>query len=119
MLEAGSEADLTLEALRAERGCKVHLQHLQGNRAIGFEIVGETDSSHTSSPHFTLELVAVAETFDELGGDVTHASGLRRGSFKCDRGVQGNRRPRDRAGNGGRSGGSSVTDGERSARTPL
>lgn len=79
MLEAGSEADLPLEALRAERGRKVHLQNLQGNRTIMFEIVGEIDSSHASSPYFTFDLVAVAETFDEWGGDVRHASGLRRG----------------------------------------
>jgi hypothetical protein len=68
MLEPGSEFDLALEALRAERGGEFRVQDLQGNRSIVPEIVGQKHGRHATTPKLPLDAVAIGKAAPELLG---------------------------------------------------
>ena len=59
MLEPGSELDLALEALGAERPGQVGMEHLERDGAVVPEVVGEVDRGHAPAPELTLEHVPV------------------------------------------------------------
>jgi hypothetical protein len=61
MLESSGESDLAMEALRSERVGEIGVKDLQGNRAVVFEIAGEMDGGHATTPELTLERVATAQ----------------------------------------------------------
>ena len=68
MLEPGSELDLALEALRAERGGELRVQDLQGDRTIVPEIVGEKHRRHATTAELALDAVAIGQAAPELLG---------------------------------------------------
>ena len=63
--------DLAQEALRAERGGELGVEHLERDRPVVLEIVGEVDRGHAAAPELALERVAVGqgglEPFQGLG----------------------------------------------------
>jgi hypothetical protein len=59
--EAGGEADLAQEAVRAEGGCELRAHDLEGNEAVVPEVPGEVDGGHAAVPKLALDAVAVAE----------------------------------------------------------
>ena len=50
MLETRSEADLALEAVGAERGGELGMEHLEGDGAVVAEILGQVDVAMPSRP---------------------------------------------------------------------
>jgi hypothetical protein len=50
MLEPGGEADLALEALRAEYSGQLGVQDLEGDGAVVLEIVREVNGRHPAAP---------------------------------------------------------------------
>ena len=50
VLQAGGEPDFTLEAFGAERRRQLGVQHLEGDRAVVPEVVGEVDRGHAAAP---------------------------------------------------------------------
>lgn len=57
MLQAGREPDLSRKALRAERGRKLRLQHLQSNSPVVPRVMGDEDHSHAPVADLALDLV--------------------------------------------------------------
>ena len=60
MLEPGGEPDLALEALGAERGGQLGVEHLERDRAVVLEVLGQVDRGHAAAPELALERVARA-----------------------------------------------------------
>ena len=52
------------------------MEHLQGDRAVVPEILGETDRGHPAPPELAFEQVAVTKGIPELDGKVGHGCGL-------------------------------------------
>ena len=73
VLQAGGGPDLALEALRTERGSQLGMQHLQRDRAVVPEIVGEIHRGHATPPQLALEPVPVGQAALELLTEVYHA----------------------------------------------
>ena len=61
MLQPGGELDLALEALGAERGGELGMQHLERDRAVVLEVLGEVDRGHAAAAELALEAVAIGE----------------------------------------------------------
>ena len=59
MLQARRGADLAQEALTADRGAEIGVEHLDRDIAIVLEVVGEIHGRHAALPKFALEAVAV------------------------------------------------------------
>ena len=62
MLEPGGHADLAQEALGAERGGELGVEHLERDRAVVLEVVREIDRGHAAAAELALEHVAVTES---------------------------------------------------------
>ena len=73
MLEPGGGADLSKEALGAERGAQVGVEDLEGDRAVVLEVVREVDPRHTAPAELALEPIAVGESGAKRGRQVRHA----------------------------------------------
>ena len=71
VLQPGGEPDLAQEALRAERGGELGVQHLERDLAVVLEVVREIDRGHAPAAELALERVAVGqgglEPFQGLG----------------------------------------------------
>ena len=61
MLQPGGELDLAQEALRAERGGELGVEHLERDRAVVLEVVGEIDGGHAAAAELALERVTVRQ----------------------------------------------------------
>src|SRR5258705_277000 len=61
MLKARHEPNLALEALRAEARRHLGMQHLQRDRPIVLQVMGQIDRGHAASPELALERIAVSE----------------------------------------------------------
>ena len=61
MLEPGGEPDLALEAVGAEGGGELGVQHLQRDRAVVPEVVGQVDGRHAAAAELALDRVAVIQ----------------------------------------------------------
>jgi hypothetical protein len=72
MLEAGSVADLPLEALGPERRSELRVQDLERDRTVVLEVVSEVDGRHAAAPELPLESVAVTQSVGEDGSRVRH-----------------------------------------------
>jgi hypothetical protein len=68
-VQARREADLPLEPLRAERLGQLRMQHLERDRAIMAQVLGEIDRGHASAPELTLDGVAARKGGLELLAD--------------------------------------------------
>ena len=84
MLQPGGELDLALEALGAERGGQLGVEHLERDRPVVAEVVGEVDRGHAAAPELALDAVAVGQGRRERGAlvprhEVPPTSALNRG----------------------------------------
>ena len=70
VLQPGGELDLALEALGAERGGELGEEHLEGDRAVVPEVLGEVDDGHAAAAELALERVAVGECVAQGCGGV-------------------------------------------------
>ena len=61
MLEPGGELDLAEEALGAERGGELGMEHLERDRAVVPEVLGQVDGGHAAAAELALDAVAVGE----------------------------------------------------------
>ena len=67
MLEPGLGADLPLEALDAERGAQLGVEHLERDAAAVAEVLGEVDGRGRAAADLPLDPVASGEGFVERG----------------------------------------------------
>ena len=91
VLQAGGGPDFALEAFWAERGSQLGMKHLQGDRAVVLEVVGEVHRGHAAPAQLALEPVAVSQ-----GRSGAARGGLPRGhlprrtcvhqAYRCGRG---------------------------------
>ena len=72
MLEPGGEPDLALEALGAERGGELGMEHLERDRAVVPEVLGEVDRGHAPAAELALERVAVPQRFTKCRDRIRH-----------------------------------------------
>jgi hypothetical protein len=63
MLQSRGGADLGEEALAAECGAEVGVQHLDGDIALVLEVVREVHGGHAASAEFALDAVAVGDWY--------------------------------------------------------
>ena len=61
MLELGGRLDLAQEALGAERGAEVRMEHLDRHVAVVLEVVGEIHRRHSARAEFALDAVAAGQ----------------------------------------------------------
>ena len=61
VLQPGGELDLLFEPLGTEGGGELGVKHLQRDRAVVLEIVGEVHGCHPAAAQLTLDAVAVGE----------------------------------------------------------
>ena len=61
MLQAGGELDLAQEPLGAERRGELGMEHLEGDRAVVLEVLGQVDRRHAAAAELALERVAIGE----------------------------------------------------------
>jgi hypothetical protein len=59
--EPGGDPDLLGEPLGAERRTQLGAEHLEGDRAVVPEVVGQIDRRHSASADLTLEAVLVGQ----------------------------------------------------------
>jgi len=64
--------DLLHEPLGAEHGGELRAQHLDGDLAVVFEVLGQIDGSHAALAELTLDAVAIGEGGREAGPSVAH-----------------------------------------------
>ena len=65
MLQVRRRLDLGEEALGAQRGRELGVQHLDRHLAVVPDVVGEIDGGHPTRAEFALDAVAVGECGDE------------------------------------------------------
>ena len=75
MLQPGRVLDLAQEALGPERGGQLGVQHLERDRAVVPEVVGEVHRGHAAAPELALEPVAVSKTIHQALGKIGQRSG--------------------------------------------
>ena len=61
MGELGGDLDFPQKALGAEHGGELRPEHLDGDLAMVFEVVGEVDRGHSPAAQLPLKAVAVGE----------------------------------------------------------
>jgi hypothetical protein len=69
VLQLRREADLGEEALAADHGTELGMQHLDGDLALVLEVLGEVDGGHPALAELALEPVAVGEAGAQAFGD--------------------------------------------------
>ena len=73
VLQAGGGLDLALEAVGAERLGQLGMEHLERDRPLVPEVVGQKDRGHAPAPEFALEAVAISEGSGELSREIGHS----------------------------------------------
>ena len=73
VLQPGGELDLALEPLGAERGGELGEEHLEGDRAVVPEVLGQVDRGHAAAAELALEPVAVRQAACKLLAQVSHS----------------------------------------------
>jgi hypothetical protein len=61
VLEPASGRDLAPEALRAERGAEVDVEHLERDRPVVLAVVREVHGGHPAAPELALEQVVIGQ----------------------------------------------------------
>ncbi len=74
MLQPGGELDLAEEALGAERGGQLGVEHLERDRAVVLQVLGEEDRGHAAAPELPLEGVVTVQPCLELRAEIGHWS---------------------------------------------
>ena len=77
VLQPGGQLDLAQEPLGAERGGELGVEHLERDRAVVPEVLGEVDRRHAAAPELALERVAVGEGLAQRRRRLTHAGAPR------------------------------------------
>ena len=72
MLQAGSDADLALEALGAERCGELGAKHLEGDEAVVVQVPREVHRCHAALTELALDRVAAGQRRPELVGRACH-----------------------------------------------
>ena len=72
MLEPGGELDLALEALGAEAGGELGMEHLERDRPVVPEVLREVDRGHAPAPELALERVTALQRFTEWRERIRH-----------------------------------------------
>jgi hypothetical protein len=67
VLEPGGKVDLALEALGAKCRGQVGMQHLERDRPVVLQVMGEIDRGHATAPELALEPVALLESLSQGG----------------------------------------------------
>ena len=78
VLQPGGELDLALEALGAERVSEIGVQHLERDRPVVPQVLGEEDGGHAAAPELALEGVRCGERRLQLRAQVRQRLGLLR-----------------------------------------
>jgi hypothetical protein len=73
MLQTGCGADLAQEALAAEGGAEVRMEHLDRDVAVVLQIVREVHGGHAAGAEFPVESLALREGAGQPVSDVAHA----------------------------------------------
>ena len=73
VLQAGGEADLALEAFRAEGGGELGMEHLECDGAVMAEVAREPDRGHAPAAELALERVPFPQPFAQCRYGVRHA----------------------------------------------
>jgi hypothetical protein len=73
MLEAGGQHDLAQEALGAQRGRQVRVEHLERDHPVVAEVPGQPDARHAASSKLALDDVAAAQPLGEILLALIHA----------------------------------------------
>ena len=87
MLQPGRELDLALEPLGAQDRRQLGMQHLQGDRPVVLQVVGQVDRGHAPAPELSLERIENddrASARDSLEGGIE--INVRRLTWQCDSG---------------------------------
>ena len=74
--------DLGEEALAAERGAELRVEHLDGDVAIVLEVVGEIDGRHATRAELPLDAVASGKGGEETVDQVVHREPFRRSTSR-------------------------------------
>ena len=61
MLQPGGELDLALEPLGAERGGELGVEHLERDRPVVPQVLGQVDRGHAAPAELALEPVAIRQ----------------------------------------------------------
>jgi hypothetical protein len=61
VIQSGGGVNLSQEALGAERGSQLGVQHFERDEAIVLEVPGEVYRRHPAAPELTLEYVTIAQ----------------------------------------------------------
>ena len=75
VLEVGGDPDLAEEAVGAERGGELGAEHLDGDRPLVLEVLGEVDRGHAAFADLALDVVAISQR----GSESVDRSGQMRG----------------------------------------
>ncbi len=73
VLQPGGELDLALEALGAQRAREIGVQHLERDRPVVPQVLGEEDGGHAAPPELALEPVAIRQAACKLLAQVSHS----------------------------------------------
>ena len=77
VLQPGGELDLSLEALGAQRLGQVGVEHLERDRPLVAEVLGQVHDGHAAAAELPLERVASAQPSLQLRAQIGHCRGVR------------------------------------------
>jgi hypothetical protein len=66
MLQAGGESDLSLKPLRSQSSSQFQMKHLESDRSIVSQILGQVDRGHAAAPERTLDAVTIGKLCAKL-----------------------------------------------------
>ena len=72
VLQPGGEADLALEALGPEGGGQLGVQHLERDRPVVPEVLGQIDGGHAPAAELALERVAIPQPRAKIRQRIRH-----------------------------------------------
>jgi hypothetical protein len=73
VLEPGCQLDLTLEAFGTQRGRQLGMEHLQGDRTLVANVLGQIDRSHAATAELALDPVSIRQATLKLLPQVSHS----------------------------------------------
>src|SRR6185312_10109386 len=72
MLKIGGELDLLEEALGAEDGRELGVEHLDSDLAMVLQILGEIHGRHAAGAEFALDAIAIGQRWGQSSNGVAH-----------------------------------------------
>ena len=77
MLQAGGDLDLAQESPAAQGGGELRMQHLDGDRPVVLQVLGEVHRCHAALPELALDGVALGESYTEGFEHIGHGCAAR------------------------------------------